>query len=108
MMDLQATLKTLAPTVATALMGPLGGAAISAIGSILGVSDATQAKIADAISAGQMTPDQLSKLKALELQYQNDEQERGFRYAELAFKDTSDALFLVDTPCIPYQFLDSG
>lgn len=84
-------LKTLAPTVASVLAGPLAGMAVSAIGSILGVSDPTQAKIADAISNGQMKSEQITQIKALELQYQNDEKERQFRYAELEFKDIDSA-----------------
>ena len=91
MMDWLGTLKSLAPTVASALAGPLGGVAVSAIGGLLGVTDATQDKIADAIQSGQMTPEQISQLKALELQYQNDEKERGFKYAELVFKDRDSA-----------------
>ena len=87
----QDTLKQLAPTVASAFLGPLGGIAVSAVGSLLGVSDATQDKIADAITTGKMTPEQIGKLKELELQYKNDEAERGFKYAELEFKDTSSA-----------------
>lgn len=90
-MDWTATLKSLAPTVASALLGPLGGVAVSAIGSIFGVSEATQSKIADAITSGQMTPEQIGKLKELEIEYQNNEKERGFRYAELAFKDRDSA-----------------
>ena len=84
-------LKTIAPTVASALLGPLGGVAVSAIGSILGVSEPTQQKIADAISTGKLTPEQVGELKKLELQYQNDEAERGFKYADLAFKDRDSA-----------------
>lgn len=84
-------LKQIAPTVATALLGPLGGVAVSAIGGILGVSEATTDKISAAIQAGQLTPDQISQLKELELKYQADEKERGFRYAELAFKDRDSA-----------------
>ena len=90
-MDWLATLKQLAPTVASAFLGPLGGIAVSAIGNILGVSDATQDKIAQAIQTGQLTPEQLGKLKELELEYQNNEKERGFKYAELAFKDRDSA-----------------
>ena len=90
-MDWTSILRTLAPTVASALLGPLGGIAVAAIGSALGVSDATQEKIATAIQSGQITPEQLGKLKELELQYQNDEKERGFKYAELAFKDVDSA-----------------
>ena len=90
-MDWLATLKSLAPTVASAFLGPLGGIAVSAVGNLLGVSDATQEKIAQAIQTGQMTPEQIGKLKELELEYQNNEKERGFRYAELAFKDRDSA-----------------
>jgi hypothetical protein len=85
------TLKSLAPTVATAILGPLGGVAVSAIGELLGVSEATQDKIADVIKTGQMTPEQITGLKKLELEYLNNERERGFRYAELAFKDRDSA-----------------
>jgi len=85
------TLKSLAPTVASAFLGPLGGIAVSAVGGLLGVSDATQEKIAEVIKTGQLTPEQIGKLKELELEYQENEKERGFRYAELAFKDRDSA-----------------
>lgn len=84
-------LKQIAPTVATALLGPLGGVAISAIGNILGVSEATQEKITSAIQSGQLTPEQIGRLKELELQYKNEEAERGFKYADLEFKDRDSA-----------------
>lgn len=85
------TLKSLAPTVATALGGPLAGAAVSAIGSILGMSQPTQDSIAKVFADGQLTPDHLAEIRKLELQYQNDEKERGFKYAELAYKDVNSA-----------------
>jgi hypothetical protein len=89
--DWRSIIGTVAPTVATALLGPLGGAAISAIGSIIGISEPTQEKIAEAIQTGQLKPEQIAQLKALELQYQNEEKERGFKYAELEFKDRDSA-----------------
>lgn len=85
------TIAKLAPTLATALLGPLGGAAITAIGDVLGISGATQAEIKKAIESGSLTPEHIAKLKELEMQYQEDEKERGFRYAELAFKDRDSA-----------------
>ena len=85
------TLKVIAPTVASALLGPLGGAAVAAIGSIIGVDAPTQDKIAKAISSGQLTAEQIGRLKELELQYLENEKERGFRYAELEFKDIDSA-----------------
>lgn len=90
-MDWQSTLKSLAPTVASALLGPLGGIAVSAIGSIIGIDGATQTQIKEAIENGQLTPDHIAKLKELELQYQENEKERGFRYEELAFRDRDSA-----------------
>jgi len=85
-MDWMKTLKGLAPTVASAFLGPLSGVAVAAIGNLLGVSDATQDKIADVIKNGQLTPEQIGEIKKLELQYQENEKERGFKYAELEFK----------------------
>ncbi len=90
-MDWQTILKSLAPTVASAVLGPLGGVAVAAIGNILGVSDATQDKIADVIKNGQLTPEQIGEIKKLELQYQENEKERDFKYADLAFKDRDSA-----------------
>lgn len=90
-MDWSDTLKAIAPTVASALLGPLGGVAVTAIGSIFGVDNATTDQIKKVITDSQMTPDQIGKLKELEMQYQQTEKERGFRYAELAFKDRDSA-----------------
>jgi len=84
-------LKTLAPTVASAFLGPAGGMVVSAIGGILGISEPTQDKIKQAIESGQMTGEQIAQLKALDLQYQNEEKERGFKYSELEFKDRDSA-----------------
>jgi len=90
-MDWLATLKTVAPTVASALFGPMGAVAVASVGELLGLSDATKDKISEIIQSGQVTPEQLGKLKELELEYQNNEKERGFRYAELSFKDRDSA-----------------
>lgn len=85
------TIKSIAPTVASAFLGPLGGVAVAAVGNLLGVSDATQDKIAEVIKTGQLTPEQIGELRKLDLQYQENEKERGFRYVELEFKDRDSA-----------------
>lgn len=85
----QDTLKSLAPTVLSAALGPAGAGVVSAIGAIIGIAEPTQDKIAEAIQAGKLTPDQITELKKLEMQLQADEKERGFRYAELEFKQDS-------------------
>ena len=90
-MNWQDILKTVAPTVASALLGPMGGIAVAAIGSAIGIDAPTQDKIAKAFTAGQLTPEALEKIKLLELDYQNQEKERGFKYAELAFKEVDSA-----------------
>lgn len=90
-MSWQQTLLKLAPTVASALGGPLAGAAVVALGEIFGVSEPTQEKIKEIIEGGQMTGEQLSAIKTLELRLKAEEQERGFRYAELEIRDRESA-----------------
>jgi hypothetical protein len=58
-------LKGIAPTLATAVAGPLGGAAISAIAGRLGVSDSVEA-VAKAIAGN---PAAAAKLQEMELEY---------------------------------------
>lgn len=85
------TLKALAPTVASALGGPLAGAAITAIGAAIGVDSPTKDGIEKALIKGQLTPEALAKLQELELDYKNQEAERGFKFSELEFKDRDSA-----------------
>jgi hypothetical protein len=91
MSDWKTTLMKVAPTVASALGGPLAGTAVAALGEMLGLSNPTPDAIADIVASGKLTPEQLSSLKSLELKYQAEEKERGFRYEELAFKDRDSA-----------------
>ena len=88
-MDWLKTLKTVAPTVAAALAGPLAGEAVAALIGIVG--GAGQEDVRKAIEGGRLTADQISQLRQLELQFQENERERGFKYAELAFKDRDSA-----------------
>jgi len=65
MNDLFNLLKGIAPTLATAVAGPLGGAAVSALASKFGVSDSVEA-VAKAIASD---PEAAQKLQELEFQY---------------------------------------
>lgn len=65
MNDLINLLKNIAPALATAVAGPLGGAAVSAIASKFGVADSVEA-VAKAIAGD---PEAAQKLAALELEY---------------------------------------
>ena len=84
-------LSGIAPTLASAILGPLGGVAVSALGKIFGIDGATTAEVAKVFQDGKLTPEQLSAIKALEMKYQAEEKERGFRYADLEYKSTVDA-----------------
>lgn len=91
MMDWKETLGKIAPTVAAALGGPLAGEAVSAIGGLFGITSAKTADIQNVIEEGQLTADQVYQLRQLEAKYKDNEQERGFRYAELAYHDRDSA-----------------
>jgi len=90
-MSWQDTLKALAPTVLSAALGPAGAGIVAAVGAIIGVDNPTEAKIAKAIQSGQLTPEQITELKKLELQLQAEEKERDFKYADLEFRDRDSA-----------------
>ena len=70
MNDLLNLLKGVAPTLATAVAGPLGGAAVTAIANRLGVGDNVEA-VAKAIAGD---PAAAQKLQELELEFYKIEQ----------------------------------
>ena len=84
---LSSFLSGIAPTLASAMLGPLGGVAVAGLTKILGIDGGTVQDVTKAISDGRITPEQIAEIKKMEMQYQADEKERGFRYAELAFKE---------------------
>ena len=67
---LSGLLKNVAPGLATAVMGPLGGAAVSALAAKFGVSDSVEA-VAKAIAGD---PQAAQKLQELELEFYKVEQ----------------------------------
>ena len=88
---LKSFLGGVAPTIASALLGPLGGVAVAGLTKVLGIDGGTVADVTKAIADGRVTPEQVAEIRKLELQFQQDEKERGFRYAELEFKDRDSA-----------------
>lgn len=84
-------LAKIAPTVASALLGPLGGVAVAGLTKILGIDGGTVQDVTKAISDGRITPEQVAEIRKLELQLQSEERERGFRYADLEFQNTKSA-----------------
>jgi hypothetical protein len=88
MNELLKLLGSIAPTLATAVAGPLGGLAVSAIAGKLGVADTveavTQAVRADPEAALKLAQIDLDKLKA---EYANTENARAMQIAALAQSD---------------------
>lgn len=84
-------LKTLAPTVASVLGGPLAGLAVDALGKAFGWEEATTEKVNEVLQSGNLSGDQLAAIKKAEMDLKAQEQELGFKFEELAFKDVADA-----------------
>ena len=61
-------LKSIAPTAASLLGGPLAGMAVEAVGSALGMKDATKDKVKQVLSAGALTAEQMMALKSADAQ----------------------------------------
>lgn len=63
-------MKSIAPSLATALLGPLGGIAASFIADKIGVDEKTVEAVTTAISGQKLTPDQLAGIKQAEIEFQ--------------------------------------
>ncbi len=88
--DVRDVVATVAPTVATALGGPLAGVAVGQISeALLGRRDASEADIRAAIRAA--TPDDLLKLKALEADFKLKMREAGIELERIAAADRDSA-----------------
>lgn len=88
--DWKATLGIVAPTLATALGGPLAGVAVSALGSALGLGNgATETDIAKVM--GNLTPEQIAAIKQAEFRFQSDIAKYGVDLARISADDRRDA-----------------
>ncbi len=81
-------LKQLAPTIASALGGPLAGLAVSAVSKAIGVS---QEDARDMLDKATMTPEQLAQIKQAELDLQKQAQSLGLDFEKLAVDDRKSA-----------------
>jgi hypothetical protein len=81
-------LEQIAPTVATALGGPLAGLAVEAVSKALGV-DGEQAKAM--LEEGKMTSEQIAQVKVAELELQKQAQALGLNFEQLAVEDRKSA-----------------
>lgn len=76
-MDWKKIVAAVAPWIGTALTGPLGGMAVSAVADALGLSDKTEDAIKQAISGA--TPEQMLALKKADQDFAARMQELGFQ-----------------------------
>tara|TARA_R110002126_G_scaffold163496_2_gene311352 strand:- start:1843 stop:2340 length:498 start_codon:yes stop_codon:yes gene_type:complete len=81
-------LKQIAPTIATAMGGPLAGMAVSAISKAIGV-DPTE--VSDLIKNNKLSADQIAQVKIAEIELQKQAQELGLNFEKLAVEDRMSA-----------------
>jgi hypothetical protein len=81
-------LKQIAPTVASALGGPLAGMAVSAISKAIGVDEKD---VGDLIANNKLTADQIAQVKLAEIELQKQAQELGLNFEKLAVDDRKSA-----------------
>jgi T-complex protein 1 subunit beta len=74
-------LKSIAPTIATALGGPLAGLAVNAVSSALGIDPD---KVQETIQSGKLSADQIASIQQAELGLKARAQELGLDFAKLA------------------------
>jgi hypothetical protein len=81
-------LKQIAPTIATALGGPLAGMAVSAISKAVGVEPD---QVQDMIANNKMSAEQIAQVKLAEIELQKQAQELGLNFAKLEVEDRKSA-----------------
>ena len=81
-------LKTIAPTIATALGGPLAGLAIEAVSKAVGIDPKD---VQTTISEGKLSADQIMLLKQAEVDMAARAQEMGLDFAKLNVEDRKSA-----------------
>lgn len=76
-MDWKNIIATVAPWIGTALGGPLGGLAVDAVGKALGIDQASEATIKQALAG--VTPDQMLAIKKADNDFSLQMQALGFK-----------------------------
>jgi hypothetical protein len=81
-------LKQIAPTIATALGGPLAGMAVSAISKAVGVEPD---QVQDMIANNKLSAEQIAQVKIAEIELQKQAQELGLNFEKLEVEDRKSA-----------------
>lgn len=83
-------IQQIAPTIATALGGPLAGMAVKTLSNaLLGNPDGSEAEVAEALTNA--TPEQLARLKEIDATFKARMKELDIDLERIAAKDRSDA-----------------
>ena len=81
-------LAQIAPTIATALGGPLAGLAVTSLSKVFGVPEKD---VQGMIESGKMSAEQLQQVKLAELELQKQAQALGLNFETLAVEDRKSA-----------------
>jgi hypothetical protein len=81
-------LKSIAPTLATAMGGPLAGMAVEAISKAIGVDPG---EVQNSINSGKLTADQVASIQQAEIAIKARAQEMGLDFEKLAVADRTSA-----------------
>jgi hypothetical protein len=81
-------LKTLAPTIASCLGGPLAGLAVEAVSKSLGIDPNA---VQDTINSGKLTADQIASIQSAEIALKAKAQEMSLDFEQLAVQDRKSA-----------------
>lgn len=84
-------LKTIAPIAASLLGGPLAGLAVEAIGSAIGMTDATKEKVTEVLQSGTLTGEQIAAIKGAEAALKVKMRELDIKADELEVQDRQGA-----------------
>jgi hypothetical protein len=87
----QNVIGAIAPTVATALGGPLAGLAVAEVGKVLGLDNATVDTLQATLAKAPLTADQIVALKTAELSFQSKMRELDIKEESLSYEDTKSA-----------------
>ena len=90
-MNLGKLLGSIAPMIATALGGPVGGLAVQVLGDALGISEPTQQKVEEAFKSGSMTGEQIAAVRQAEIALEKRSQELGIDLEQIHSKDRDSA-----------------
>ena len=99
-------LAQIAPTIASALLGPAAGLAVTAISKALGIDEKDVQKT---IETGKLSAEQMMSLKQAEIELQAKAQELGLNFETLATQDRKSAIDMqISTKSIIPAVLASG